>query len=129
MCRSLLTHLLQPVIVQGHPVRGVRTLVKNEIESAVFMFTCVRHQRSGSCSRDQSLLLSASVFRRIHARLAMRVLLSIIIARVCEFATEVVESRRRREVDALQRRRLPLDVSEHAESEAKAASASAHAHT
>ncbi len=95
-------------------MRGVRTLVKNEIESAVFMFTCVRHQRSGSCSRDQSLLLSASVFRRIHARLAMRVLLSIIIARVCEFATEVVESRRRREVDALQRRRLPLDVSEHA---------------
>ena len=132
-------------------MRGLRGLVVNVLESAVCIVTCVRHRGTktpGSqqtrctvcllqcickCASCLSLWFCEFCCRRI-SRLVMcsrarRVLLSISVARVSQFAAKIVEGRRRRQIDALQSRRLSVHVSAFVQSGAEVTSTRAHTHT
>jgi len=132
-------------------VRGLRGLVVNVLESAVCIVTCVRHRGTktpGSqqtrctvcllqcickCASCLSLWFCEFCCRRM-SRLVMcsrarRVLLSISVARVSQFAAKIVEGRRRREIDALQSRRLSVHVSAFVQSGAEVTSTRARTHT
>ena len=132
-------------------MRGLRGLVVNVLESAVCIVTCVRHRGTktpGSqqtrctvcllqcickCASCLSLWFCEFCCRRM-SRLVMcsrarRVLLSISVARVSQFAAKIVEGRRRREIDALQSRRLSVHVSAFVQSGAEVTSMRARTHT